>query len=363
MANFLPQSEWTEDYLRARLTEEVNLFGHAHYDGFLAIDEASRSKSKRTRSVDGTASIEEISRSGLLIEVGGMDLKHFRKNPVVLASHLSIVPATAEPAVIGLVGSVAIQGNRLSFRNMKFDSDPLSEAWFQKIVSGHIRMVSVGVQPHEVDFEEKRIGKGEDARTIRYLRFVRSELVEISPTPIGANRGAFIDPTSLPASGEGVSPELPSGIDALRAEVAELRSLIDGTDPAGEAFGDASFPDAAFIVEKGAPKEDGRTPQEYRHLPHHRSTAKSATENGSVDLPHLRNALARCGQVKPAKESAESYRRRAQAHLNAHARVLLKSKSETLAALADIEQMMRAETDHIARLMEVAQEFSPTRKE
>jgi len=91
------------------------------------------------------------------------------------------------------------------------------------------------------------------------------------------------------------------------------------------AFGDSSFPDAAFMVEKGAEKKDGKTLQKYRHLPHHNKNVKSSTENSSVDIPHLRNALARVNQVKPVKETSSGFRKRAKAHLERHAKVLLES--------------------------------------
>ena len=54
------------------------------------------------------------------------------------------------------------------------------------------------------------------------------------------------------------------------------------------------LPNSSFaVVEKGGKKDDdGKTvPRNYRHLPY-----KDA--NGKIDLPHLRNALARMNQIK-----------------------------------------------------------------
>lgn len=105
--------------------------------------------------------------------------------------------------------------------------------------------------------------------------------------------------------------------------------FMEAMQQATAGFGDSTFPDAAFIVETGAEKgDDGKSLQKYRHLPHHTKEAKSPTENTTVDLPHLRNALARVNQVTPVKESAKSYRARALRHLQAHARELLKSDKE-----------------------------------
>lgn len=51
------------------------------------------------------------------------------------------------------------------------------------------------------------------------------------------------------------------------------------------------LPDSAFaVVESGDKDESGKTvPRSKRHFPHHNSS-------GSLDLPHLRNALARAPQ-------------------------------------------------------------------
>ena len=111
-----------------------------------------------------------------------------------------------------------------------------------------------------------------------------------------------------------------------RKEIYESVAKV-AEEYADAAYGDKSFPDAAFIVEKGAEKdESGKTLQKYRHLPHHTKSATDPNAHGTVDLPHLRNAFARVNQVKPVKEAAASYRSRAQSHLNRHANALLKSR-------------------------------------
>jgi len=101
------------------------------------------------------------------------------------------------------------------------------------------------------------------------------------------------------------------------------RILNDWSDA---AYGDKSFPDAAFVVEKGAEKNgDGKTLQKYRHLPHHTKSATDPMAHGTIDLPHLRNALARVNQVKSIKESVANFRKRAKSHLQRHAKAVLKS--------------------------------------
>ena len=85
-----------------------------------------------------------------------------------------------------------------------------------------------------------------------------------------------------------------------------------------------NLPDAAFaVIEPGGKKDDtGKTePRRLRHLPHHNASVKRATENTSVDLPHLRNALARLPQLK----LSDSLKKKAYNHLANHAKALLPS--------------------------------------
>jgi len=101
-----------------------------------------------------------------------------------------------------------------------------------------------------------------------------------------------------------------------------------GNQYISEAVWDTKYindlPDIAFAyIEPGGEKDDeGKTkPRSLRHLPHHNKSVKSATENDSVDLPHLRNALARLPQTKISAEG----KAKAKAHLLKHAKVLLPS--------------------------------------
>ena len=115
--------------------------------------------------------------------------------------------------------------------------------------------------------------------------------------------------------------------------IEQFYEMVNNSDACREftesKFADVSFPDAAFIVEKGAEKNPrtGNSQSKFRHLPHHNKNVKSPTENSSVNIPQLRNALARVNQVKPVKENRAAYIARARRHLQRHARVLLKNSS------------------------------------
>jgi hypothetical protein len=87
-----------------------------------------------------------------------------------------------------------------------------------------------------------------------------------------------------------------------------------------------NLPDAAFAIILPGGKKDNEgktTPRGLRKLPHHNANVKSPTENSSVDLTHLRNALARVSQTKMSPQQIS----RAQAHLNSHAKELLSNSA------------------------------------
>jgi hypothetical protein len=88
-----------------------------------------------------------------------------------------------------------------------------------------------------------------------------------------------------------------------------------------------NLPDAAFaVVERGGRKDEGgRTaPRGLRHLPHHTGSVKSRSENTTLDLPRLRNALARINQIKASDgDSTARIKRVARAHLVQHAKATL----------------------------------------
>ena len=75
------------------------------------------------------------------------------------------------------------------------------------------------------------------------------------------------------------------------------------------------LPDSSFAVVE---HDISKTNKNGRHLPHH-GKGGGGSKNINLDLPHLRNALARANQVKAiGKTSTEELRRRAVSHLNRH---------------------------------------------
>jgi len=101
------------------------------------------------------------------------------------------------------------------------------------------------------------------------------------------------------------------------------------------------LPDAAFAYIEPDYKSGKSEDKSLRHLPHHDKSVKRGTENASVDIPHLRNALARVDQT----DIPAAAKKKARKHLEAHAKVLLKNRSEENAAEIDELEVVMAEMD------------------
>ena len=146
-----------------------------------------------------------------------------------------------------------------------------------------------------------------------------------------------------------------------------------------------SLPDAAFAVIEPAYQRGETEDKRCRHLPHHGPDVKNPNEHETVDLPHLRNALARCNQIKPVTDSisAEELRRRAREHLLRHAKALLPSyqeqnepekpeeekkspcetaKESLLKRLKEVEQKVQAFEDALNALSETVNEIKQAKE-
>jgi hypothetical protein len=96
------------------------------------------------------------------------------------------------------------------------------------------------------------------------------------------------------------------------------------------------LPDSAFLyVESGGEKdEDGKTvPRTLRHFPYRDST-------GKVDLPHLRNALARIPQAKISQDEKDKARRKAQKILEQQKERM--SKADVVFCVSSLEPVEKA---------------------
>jgi len=102
---------------------------------------------------------------------------------------------------------------------MTFDTDPIAEAWFQKVLKGVVRMTSVGFMPHEWSVESETRGRGDKKREVLFIDVPESELLEISVVPIGANTGALI--------GQALYASLLERVNAAEQQTAALLRAVE----------------------------------------------------------------------------------------------------------------------------------------
>lgn len=154
----------------------------------------------------------------------------------------------------------------------------------EKIRDGRIRHVSV-----ECDWGSLERVNGVAPRNIEFTGL--SLLERLAPG----------DPKASVSLWEGVIARLRDGQSAF-AEMVWTRKYIN--DLPDDAF--------AIILPGGEKDEEGKTrPRSLRKFPHHRA-------DGSIDLPHLRNANARVSQSGLTEEQ----KRQAQEHLDRHKKAL-----------------------------------------
>lgn len=96
------------------------------------------------------------------------------------------------------------------------------------------------------------------------------------------------------------------------------------------------LPDNAFAYIEPAYRNGETADKNARHLPHHDASVASSHSTKSIDMAHLRNAMARVNQIKPVTDSAseKEMESQARAHLEAHAEKLRTGEHDKETAMA-----------------------------
>lgn len=130
--------------------------------------------------IGSTASVD---RYGEIIDQGSWDLKHFKKNPVILWAHNLTLGEDRPP--IGKAVKVGVKEDKLVF-NIQFDmADPFAADIFRKYKEGYLSAFSVGFIPHTIQrFDEN--GEQLEAPVLK-----DNELLELSAVPVPANPEAL----------------------------------------------------------------------------------------------------------------------------------------------------------------------------
>ena len=126
---------------------------------------------------------EKVDRDRDTIRVAGWQLKNFKKNPVVLWSHMSWDPPIAKSVEIGPDGDKLVSTAEF----MPQDMNPFSFMVFRMLDGGWLNAVSVGFIPEKYEFVVE-----EEAERRGGVNFMKQELLEYSVCPIPSNPRALM---------------------------------------------------------------------------------------------------------------------------------------------------------------------------
>ena len=150
------------------------------YKQFFDIEIKEVDDAKRQLIAVGSKQIND--RDNDIIDVEGMDLKNYKKNPTFLWAHRG---SETPENVMGQAKKVWKDGKNLMFKLEFLDSDinPRSDMVFKMFKAKALRAFSIGFAPdwEKASYNEKRGG----------FDFPTSELLEISAVPVPANPAAL----------------------------------------------------------------------------------------------------------------------------------------------------------------------------
>lgn len=141
--------------------------------------QGSEVKAVGDNEIELIGSTEDMDRDGEVLKMDGWDLRAFKKNPVVLPSHLYFQPAIGK-------AKVSKRDGKLIFR-IEFPPEginPVADVYKGLYKSGFMTASSVGFLPREWSWGEK---ENEPRRT-----FTKQELLEISLVSVPANPNALV---------------------------------------------------------------------------------------------------------------------------------------------------------------------------
>lgn len=128
---------------------------------------------KENNEIVGIASTAKEDRQGESIKQEGWDLKNFKKNPVLLASH------QYQEFPIGKVTNVRVQDGNLTFKAIFSEATQKAKEAYQLVQEGILNTFSVGFIPREYDAKNASI-------------ITKAELLEISLVAVPANPEAVV---------------------------------------------------------------------------------------------------------------------------------------------------------------------------
>lgn len=174
-------------------------------------------------------STDSVDRHGTIIDVRGIGLDAYKRNPVVLFNH-------DYDKIVGRASNIQVRGDSL-VAEVEWDmEDDFAAGIARKMKDGFLNAASVGFMVEDGEDDEER-----DA-----FRITRSELVEFSIVAVPSNRDALV-----------VSRDLRQQVEDLRTELQQLNAARQApADITEEAADEAAEPVADAVPEPEAAKHE-----------------------------------------------------------------------------------------------------------
>jgi negative regulator of replication initiation len=131
---------------------------------------------------------ESINRYGYRVLTGGIDMKQFKKNPLMYYLHDRFTYGEAKPrvTVIGRWENIRKEGDKLYADAVFDEADDFAKQIKGKVDRGFLKMASISVNPLEKSEDKKYLVAGQTRPTV-----TKSELIEISIVDRGGNNNAL----------------------------------------------------------------------------------------------------------------------------------------------------------------------------
>lgn len=176
MKRFMELAEWREKAKAGAAPTGVILRKEFVPDEVKAVEGADRV----IRFVISTGAVDRASET---VNPDGWLLDSYKKNPVVLWSHMYREPPVARSAAIAVSAGRLVSDAEFVTREIY----PFADTVFQMLKAGFLRACSVGFDPISSGYNSERHG----------IDFFKQELLEYSVTPVGCNPEALVEAKSV----------------------------------------------------------------------------------------------------------------------------------------------------------------------
>lgn len=134
---------------------------------------------------------QSLNSYGSRIMTAGIDIKQYKKNPIVLWMHIRpVIGSKEEPLPIGRMENIRVEGENLVGDIVFDEKDDFARKIKGKYEDGFLNMVSAGLDIVELSEDEQYLLPGQTRMTV-----VKSKLREVSCVDIGANDDSLVDTT------------------------------------------------------------------------------------------------------------------------------------------------------------------------